>query len=109
MSDPQKSEVHESTADASTSPTGAHDQETTRRQKHDDPGVRYDQPDDRGRLHHPGEVPRQPLTDAEIVSDQTDDGGPLVIRSADPDLNPPRTPKDPFPTDRKPEIDPPIK
>jgi hypothetical protein len=103
----QKSDIHESTGDASTTPTGGGDQDATLRAP-SAPGPHYDSPDDRGRLHHPGEVPRKPLTDATIVSDETDDAGPLVIRSTDPDLNPPQAPTDPFPTDRKPEIDPPV-
>jgi hypothetical protein len=95
--DPQKSEVHESTADASTSPTGGADQETTRHN-----------PADRARSN-PDPLNPDPPTDVHIVRDETDDGGPLVIESSDPDLNPPRAPIDPFPTDRKPEIDPPVK
>jgi hypothetical protein len=98
--EPQKSEVHATTGDASTTPTGGGDQETTRRTPSDRP------PD--GRRGDAGINP-EPPTDVRIVSDETDDAGPLVIQSSDPDLNPPRTPKDPFPTERKPEIDPPVK
>lgn len=43
-----------------------------------------------------------------IIRDDTDDGGPLVIVSDDPDLNPPRASQNPFPTDGTPEIDPPV-
>jgi hypothetical protein len=96
--EPQKSEVHESTADASTSPTGGADQETTRRTDPDRP------PQDDS-----SKVPLRPPTDVRIIEDQTDDGGPLVVESSDPDLNPPRVPVDPFPTEGKPEIDPPVK
>jgi len=96
MADPQKSEVHESTADASTAPTGGADQETTRATPaaHDKTNPKLNP---------------APPTDVHIVRDETDDGGPLVIESSDPDLNPTRAPIDPFPTDRKPEIDPPVK
>jgi hypothetical protein len=95
--EPQKSEVHESTADASTSPTGGRDQEATRRAESGR------SPDD--------DAPKVPLDPPEvrIVKDETDDGGPLVVESDDPDLNPPRVPVDPFPTLGKPEIDPPVK
>jgi hypothetical protein len=94
---PQKSEVHESTADASTSPTAGRDQEATRRADSARP------PDD--------ERPKVPLkgADATILRDETDDGGPLVVESNDPDLNPPKVPKEPFPTLGTPEIDPPVK
>jgi hypothetical protein len=97
----QKSEIHESTADASTAPTGGGDTETTRSAPVDRTHAGPD-PD------HPRVAPVPP-TDVRIVRDETDDGGPLVIESNDPDLNPPRPPRDPFPTDRKPEIDPPVK
>ena len=96
--EPQKSEVHESTADASTSPTAGRDQEMTRRA---DPARSPDDPTPK--------VPLNPPEDIRIVSDETDDGGPLVIESNDPDLNPPQVPKDPFPPLGKPEIDPPGK
>ena len=96
--EPQKSEVHQSTADASTSPTAGRDQEMTRRSEPAPPPG-----DDRPK------APFDPLTDSRIVSDETDDGGPLVIESNDPDLNPPKIPQDPFPTLCKPEIDPPVK
>jgi hypothetical protein len=96
--EPQKSEVHESTADASTSPTAGRDQDMTRR------AHSAQSPDDRT-----PKIPLNPPTDIRIVSDETDDGGPLVIESNDPDLNPPQTPKDPFPTLGTPEIDPPVK
>jgi hypothetical protein len=96
MAEPQKSEVHESTADASTSPTGGADQEITRAT----PAA-----DDR---RNPKLNP-EPPTDVHIIRDETDDGGPLVIESSDPDLNPPRVPQNPFPTEGKPEIDPPVR
>jgi hypothetical protein len=99
--DPQKSEVHESTADASTSPTGGADEDATRRGPADRARAG---PDDRQPPVNPA-----PPTDVRVIRDETDDGGPLVIESSDPDLNPPRAPIDPFPTDRKPEIDPPVK
>ena len=95
--DPQKSEVHESTADASTSPTAAGDSRTTRQQ----PGQR--------RRTTPKRHPEPLSPDTTIVQDDSDDGGPIVVESADPELNPPQTPKDPFPTNRTPEIDPPVK
>jgi hypothetical protein len=97
--DPQKSEVHESTADASTSPTGGADQEATRGGTAERAGA-----GDRESKLNPA-----PPTDVHIVRDETDDGGPLVIESGDPDLNPPRVPQNPFPTEGKPEIDPPVR
>jgi hypothetical protein len=96
-SDAQKSEVHDTTADADASPTSSGDQATTRKS-----GT------DKSR-----ETPKRELEGlspgTRIVRDDTSDGGPLVVESNDPDLNPPRTPKDPFPTERTPEIDPPVK
>jgi hypothetical protein len=97
----QKSEVHATTGDASTSPTGGGDIDTTRTA-----------PVDRTRAGADPDQPRVapvPPTDVHVVRDETDDGGPLVIQSNDPDLNPPRVPIDPFPTERTPEIDPPVK
>lgn len=96
-SDAQKSEVHETTADASTSPTAAGDAATTRRAGHDKKPRRRPQ-------RHP-----DPLTPGTvIVRDDTDEGGPLVVKSDDPVLNPPKTPKHPFPTERESEFDPPV-
>lgn len=95
-SDAQKSETHTSTGDADSSPTSTGDRATTRQSGTD--------------KSHP--TPKRQLEglspDTRIVRDDTSDGGPLVIESNDPDLNPPRTPKDPIPTERKPEIDPPV-
>ena len=96
--EPQKSEVHESTADASTSPVGDADERATR-EAHAAPSSKS----------QPEKLPLNPPEDVRIVSDETDFGGPLVVQSDDPDLSPPRTPKDPFPTERTPEIDPPVK
>lgn len=95
VADAQKSEVHASTADASTSPTAAGDAETTRPTGH---GKAPADPN-----------PRNPVgpADLKVIKDETDVGGPLVITTVDPALNPPRVPSDPFPTDRTPEIDPP--
>ena len=97
-SDPQKSEVHATTADASTSPTAPADQDATRRQAH--PGQTT------------ADASRRPIDPmppgTQVVRDDTDEGGPLVVKSDDPDLNPPRVTKDPFPTERTPEIDPPV-
>src|SRR5689334_5798778 len=93
----QKSEVHATTADASTAPTAGQDQQTT----HDTPAARPP-----GSTDTTQRVAPVPPTDVRIIRDDTDDAGPLVIQSTDPDLNPPRAPIDPFPTDRKPEIDP---
>lgn len=92
--DTQKSEVHSTTADASTSPTGGGDAATTR-----------------GQSTRPTDTPKlspDPPIDVHIIRDETDVGGPLVIESADPDLNPPHPPVDPFPTDGTPQIDPPV-
>lgn len=96
-SDAQKSEIHESTGDAATSPHGSGDRETTAAGS---------------RPVHAPDRPRRPLDPPlggmEVVRDDSDAGGPVVIRSDDPGLNPPRPPRDPFPTDRKPETDPPV-
>src|SRR5688572_7297658 len=95
-SDAQKSEVHDTTADADSSATASGDRDTTHAS-----GTDKTRP-----------VPQRQIgdlsSDTRIVSDDTDEGGPLVVESNDPDLNPPRTPKDPFPTERTPEIDPPV-
>jgi hypothetical protein len=98
-SDAQKSEVHESTADAAASPTGGRDAEATGRLQR---GHERAWPDG------PEPVNPAPPADVRVVRDETDDGGPLVVQSSDPDLNPPHAPIDPFPTERKPEIDPPV-
>jgi len=97
VSDAQKSEVHQATGDASTSPTATDDELATRRSGEETA------PWDESKL-----VPEPPIN-ATIVKDDTDAGGPLVIQSDDPDLNPPRPPVDPFPTLGTPEIDLPIK
>lgn len=99
--DPQKSDVHESTADADTSPTADPDAQATRRAA---PGR-----DQKAWPDAPPPLVPDPPADVRIVDDQTDDGGPLVVESNDPDLNPPRAPIDPFPTLAKPEIDPLVK
>lgn len=96
-SDAQKSEIHERTGDAGSSPTNPGDTDTTRR-RGTDPSH-----------HAPSQHEPTPLSpDTNVISDETDYGGPLVIESNDPDLNPPKVPIDPFPTERKPEIDPPV-
>src|SRR4051812_29570429 len=99
--DPQKSEIHEATDDATSSPAS-------------DPDYRPGKSAAPGRQQHawedgPPPVPLDPPKDLHIISDDTDAGGPLVVESGDPGLNPPRTPKDPFPTERTPEIDPPVR
>ena len=97
-SDAQKTEVHATTADAAGSPAAAGDQDTTRSEAHP-----------RQAAAHQTRRPIDPmLPGTQVVRDDTDDGGPLVVKSDDPDLNPPRVTKDPFPTERKPEIDPPV-
>lgn len=96
MPDAQKSEVHATSADASTSPTARGDADATR------PAV--------------APSPQSPKRDFDplqgdlrVVSDDTDAGGPLVIESDDPGLQHIDLPKEEFPqTDRTPEIDPPI-
>ena len=92
--EPQKSEVHDSTDDAESSPaaTGA----TPTAGKH----LRAP----RGTVR----ISDVELSEATILSDETDDGGPLVIKSADPNLNPPRLPTDPFPSDGTPQSDLPL-
>jgi len=99
--DEQQSEVHESTADASTSPTAAGDEAATR-QAGSSSQRSIHVPTDQMR------VPEPMAAGTRIVSDETDSGGPLVIVSNDPELNPPHVPSDPFPTDGTPQIDPPI-
>ena len=92
--DSQMSEVHSTTGDASTSPTAEGDAATTH-----------------GQSTPPTNSPKvnpDPPSDVHIIRDETDVGGPLVIESSDPDLNPPHPPVDPFPTDGTPEIDPPV-
>jgi hypothetical protein len=93
----QKSEVHTSTADAESSPTSSGDRETTHDLGRDGPH------------ESPKMSPEPPSSNTEIIRDDSDAGGPIVILSDDPDLIPPKAPKDPFPTDRKPEIDPPVR
>lgn len=92
--DPQKSEIHEATDDADTSPTSTGEPQ----------GSNAKMRAPRGTVR----ISDVHLNDATIVQDDTDVGGPLVIKSPLPDLNPPRVPIDPFPTDGKPEIDPPV-
>ncbi|HEV7300773.1 MAG TPA: hypothetical protein VGN72_15515 [Tepidisphaeraceae bacterium] len=72
----QRSEVHEATGDASSSPVAQ----------------------ERGATSTPGSAPQQyavtddvkvipePPVDTEVIRDDTADGGPLVIESNDPDL-----------------------
>lgn len=96
VSDAQKSEVHYTTADASTSPTAEGDAVATRQ------SARPRDP------WNDAKINPEPPVRTNIVRDDTDQGGPLVIESDDPDLNPPRLPENPFPTDRTPEIDPPV-
>jgi hypothetical protein len=92
--DAQKSEVHDATDDATSSPAFVDEA-----QKGQDK-LRAPRGDVR--------VPDVTLAEADVVRDDTDIGGPLVLESDDPALNPPQTPKDPFPTDGTPEIDPPV-
>jgi len=94
--DEQESEVHEVTGDSSSSPQNAGDEASTKSAS------------DRPSIHAPVEelvVPVAPHG-MKIVKDETDVGGPLVIVSDDPELNPPKVPIDPFPTDGTPQIDP---
>jgi hypothetical protein len=96
-SDAQKSEVHNVTADASTSPTADADTRAT-----------ANFPGQEERRQSP-KIHPEPLTpDTVVLQDDSDDGGPVVIKSDDPDLNPPHVPQDPFPTGRVPQIDPPM-
>jgi hypothetical protein len=96
-SEAQKSEVHDSTADADGSPTAEGDSAVTRSAVY-----RAVEPE------HPHRVPSPLTPGTHIVKDETDVGGPLIIESDDPDLSPPHVPIDPFPTDGTPEIDLPI-
>jgi hypothetical protein len=95
-SDAQKSEVHTTTADASTSTTAARDADTTRAQ-----------PRPKAPSDHPRDL--EGVRGVRIVRDDTDSGGPLVIESDDPALQSLDLPKEEFPTERTPEIDPPVK
>lgn len=92
-SNAQKSEIHEATADASTSPAAEGDVILTHAVTHAKQGS------------HAHYEPRPLPADTHIVRDETDSGGPLVIESSDPALNPPRPSFDPFPTDGTPQID----
>ena len=96
--EPQKSEVHAVTADASGSPTAPSDEQTTASVK----------PTERQESGPTPRVPTPLANGSRIVRDDTSDGGPLVIQTGDPALARPEVPSDPFPTDRKPEIDLPI-
>ena len=92
--EPQKSEVHDATDDAESSPASTGGTQAAG-----------------GHLRAPRGTVRisdVEMSEATIISDETDNGGPLVIKSADPDLNPPRVPIDPFPSDGTPQIDPPV-
>lgn len=94
----QQSEAHEVTGDASTSPVSDGDEQSTKNFK-SAPGP-----------HAPVEeliVPVEPHG-MHIVKDETDSGGPLVIVSDDPELNPPKVPIEPFPALGTPQIDPPV-
>ena len=64
----QASEVHEATADASASPAADGDEQTTREQS------------GRGRAPESDQKLNPDMGNARIVSDQADDGGPVVIR-----------------------------
>lgn len=97
MAQPQKSEVHAATGDASTSPVARGDEAATRKT---------------GKGRSPGgdvRVPDLHLNEVEVLRDDSDVGGPIVVKSEDPELQHLELPVDPFPTDRKPEIDPPVK
>jgi len=72
-SDAQKSEVHDTSADASTSPTARGDTKTTRQAGHD--AAKLDP-----------KMQPEPVRDVNIVRDDTNNGGPLVVESNDPDL-----------------------
>jgi hypothetical protein len=96
MQDPdvQKSEVHESTEDAASSPA-----------------ARPESTGGRSAPQAQHAPPRhiEPLSpNTVILRDDTDIGGPLVVKTDDPDLNPPQVPIDPFPTERTPEVDLPV-
>ena len=96
MSDAQKSEVHSITGDAATSPTAAGDRTTTR-------------PAGAAGTTASPKRDLEPLKgDVRVVRDDTDSGGPLVIKSDDPALQKLDLPKDPFPTERTPEVDVPV-
>lgn len=73
-SDAQKSEVHGATGDASTSPNFVEDAETTKGAV------------DRKHPHGKEVVPDIRESDVKIVRDDTDNRGPLVVESNDPDL-----------------------
>jgi hypothetical protein len=86
-SDAQKSEVHDTTADAATSPLAPGDRKTTRQAGHD--AARTDP-----------KMQPEPPSDVNIVRDDTSDGGPLVVESNDPDLAAPPAPRKPATPER---------
>lgn len=106
-SDAQKSEVHYATADADGSPTAEGDAADTREMTKNDrhPDAKHRDP---ASAEHPPRMPSPLTPGTHIVRDDTDVGGPLVVESDDPELSPPHVPIDPFPTERTPEIDPPV-
>lgn len=89
----QASTYHESTGDPETSPESEGDQTSTR--------ATHSAPEPYPSLDKviPGQI------DAQIILDDTSDGGPLVIRSNDPDLTLPRKDEPDFPGIGKPEVD----
>lgn len=96
-SEAQKSEVHEASEDARAGGRAPGDRQSVDATSHPD-----NAPEPLRRPLDP------PLGGIHVIRDDTDAGGPLVIQTEDPNLNPPQVPQDPFPTDRKPEIDPPV-
>ncbi|HEY0008044.1 MAG TPA: hypothetical protein VGB55_04920, partial [Tepidisphaeraceae bacterium] len=91
----QKSEVHATTGDASTNPVAQSERQSTQN----------------AGAAGQSQTPKRDFVapaDIRVERDDTDDGGPLIIKSSDPDLQKLDLPIDPFPTERKPEIDPPV-
>jgi hypothetical protein len=89
MPDPQKSEVHSTTADAA-----------------DTPGDRGGELN-RGPKAPAGEKREATVTEAHVVRDDTEDGGPLVIESDDPGLQHIELRGESDAGQRTPEVDPP--
>ena len=71
----QRSEVHEATGDASSSPVAEERDSSKPRSA----------PQEHAVSNADKVVPEPPL-DTEVIRDDTADGGPLVIKSNDPDL-----------------------
>lgn len=91
--DAQKSEVHYETADASTSPVAGGDAATTKNLTGHGQST-----------SKPKDIPAS-TAQTIIISDESGDGGPVVIQSQDPALQKVQVPQDAFPADGIPDVD----